>query len=35
VQSTITNVFAEESNVGAGGSKNMRWIPIVAGITLR
>jgi opacity protein-like surface antigen len=35
VQSTFTNVFAEESNAGLGGSKNMRWIPIVAGITLR
>jgi hypothetical protein len=34
-ESAFTNVFIEESNVGAGGSKNLRWVPVVAGITLR
>jgi hypothetical protein len=35
VQSSFTNVFVEKSAVAANGSKNLRWIPLVAGITLR
>jgi hypothetical protein len=35
VQSTVTNVFVEKSTIGLGGSKNMRWVPLIAGITLR
>lgn len=35
VQSTFTNVFVEKSAAAANGSQNLRWIPLVAGITLR
>jgi hypothetical protein len=35
VESALTNVFVEKSNAGTGGSKSLRWIPLVAGITLR
>jgi hypothetical protein len=35
VQSTVTNVFIEKSTIGLAGSKNMRWVPLIAGITLR
>ncbi len=35
VQSAFTNVFAEKPVNTAGSSGNLRWVPLVAGITLR
>lgn len=35
VESAFTNVFGEEPVTTTGGSRNLRWIPLVAGITLR
>jgi hypothetical protein len=35
VQSAYTNVFAEKSLVGAGSGRNIGWIPLIAGLTLR
>lgn len=35
VESAFTNVFAERPVTTAGDSRNLRWIPLVAGITLR
>ena len=35
IQSRLTNVFADASQTGGSGSKNLRWVPLVAGFTLR
>ncbi|MDP1861901.1 MAG: hypothetical protein Q8K82_24795 [Gemmatimonadaceae bacterium] len=35
IQSRLTNVFADASITGGIGSKSLRWVPLVAGITLR
>ena len=35
VEAPVTNVFAEKSIVGGTGGRNLLWIPLVAGITLR
>jgi hypothetical protein len=35
VQSAFTNVFAEKPANAPGSSGNLRWVPLVAGITLR
>jgi opacity protein-like surface antigen len=35
VEAPITNVFAEKSIVGGTGGRNLLWVPLVAGITLR
>ena len=35
VQSAFTNVFAEKPANTPGSSGNLRWVPLVAGITLR
>lgn len=35
VQSTFTNVFADKASVVTDASRNLRWIPLVAGVTLR
>jgi hypothetical protein len=35
VQSAFTNVFAEKPVNTTGSSGNLRWVPLVAGITLR
>jgi hypothetical protein len=35
VQSAFTNVFAERPVNTTGGSRSLRWVPLVAGITLR
>ena len=35
VQSSFTNVFAEKPVNTPGSSGNLRWVPLVAGITLR
>ena len=35
IQSRLTNLFGDASQTGVGGSKNLRWIPLVAGFTLR
>jgi hypothetical protein len=35
VESAFTNVFGEHPVTTAGDSRNLRWVPLVAGITLR
>lgn len=35
VETAITNVFGEEPQATAGRGRNLRWVPVVAGITLR
>jgi hypothetical protein len=35
VEVPFTNVFADESAIGAPGGRNLRWMGVVAGVTLR
>lgn len=35
LQSQFTNVFADKSETNLGGGRNLRWMPFVAGLTLR
>ncbi len=35
VESALTNVFGERPITTSGDSRNLRWVPLVAGITLR
>ena len=35
VQTAITNVYGERPVATGGKDRNLRWVPLVAGITLR